>query len=320
MNSFGLFPMGVAVVAVIASAAAQRVCSRLILRSRLAALTATAAVPPEPWQAPWASEGHSQNVVLWKQLTDRFGRAGYWTEHERRQARRHGAALTIVTVSLAVLVGTQIGSRGAIIGAVVVGLYAGVVGWLYFLKWKAADYERELLYQLPITLESLVLLVESGLGMLPAIAALIEAEDVKTGINPAVRVLRAAYDLSASGLPFASSLEAVANALESRPVRHVLLHLDISGGEGGRLGPAIRGLSDHCHSEWRLSVETRVRRLENLVVFPVFLSVMGLLLLTAAVPIVPLVEFAKSLNNKPAVAGASEVSRDAGIFGGRTEE
>lgn len=46
-----------------------------------------------------------------------------------------------------------------------------------------------------------------------------------------------------------------------------------------------------------MQVETRVKRLENLVVFPVFLAVMGLLLLTSAVPLVPVIDFMTSMKN-----------------------
>ena len=104
------------------------------------------------------------------------------------------------------------------------------------------------------------------------------------------------YRIDGGGIPFTQALGMVASSIEIRAVRNVLLHLDVSSAEGGRLVPALRSLSDRAHQEWKLGVETRVRRLENLVVFPVFISVMGLMLLTAAVPIVPLVEFAKSLS------------------------
>ena len=62
--------------------------------------------------------------------------------------------------------------------------------------------------------------------------------------------------------------------------------------------PALRGLSEHAHTEWRLSVEHRVRRLENWVVFPVFGAVLGLLLLLSAVPLVPLLSLNQSLQTK----------------------
>ena len=61
-----------------------------------------------------------------------------------------------------------------------------------------------------------------------------------------------------------------------------------------------------------MQVETRVRKLENIVVFPVFMAVMGLLLLTSAVPLVPVFEFMSSLN-KTNSGGASTNSNVAGL-------
>ena len=51
------------------------------------------------------------------------------------------------------------------------------------------------------------------------------------------------------------------------------------------------------------SYENRVRRLENLVVFPVFVSVIGLMCLTAAVPLVPVLKLKESLQRHSVVPG-----------------
>jgi type II secretory pathway component PulF len=99
-------------------------------------------------------------------------------------------------------------------------------------------------------------------------------------------------------MPIGQALSIVSDSVPQRTLRHVLLHLDISGTEGGELVPALRNLSEYVHNEWKLSVETRVKRLENLVVFPVFASVMGLLVLTSAVPLVPILEFMDTLSAK----------------------
>lgn len=219
----------------------------------------------------------------------RLGRAGYLTSTERNKA--------IASLSLleAVFLISGYWSYG-IIGAIT-GSYFGLIFCLYFLKSKQKQFERAVLYNLPLMLEALILLVEAGLGIVPAVGEL-----VKTGSkgvdNPVIRVLSLVHRLSDSGMPFQQALSNVANAIPYPSLRHVLVHLDISETEGGEIIPSLRSLSDHIQTEWRLGVETRVRQLENQVVFPVFIAVLGLAAYVAAVPMKSVVEVTSNL--KPA--------------------
>jgi len=179
--------------------------------------------------------------------------------------------------------------------SLVICSYLGLIGILFFLRSRARAHEQEVLLKLPLALEGLILLVQSGLGVLPAIDALVKSSDER---NPVMVYLKQAYDLSSNGLAFRDASRVVSTSIPNLPVlRHVLLHLDISQVDGGEILPSLRSLSDYCQAEWKLSVQSRVRRLENLVVFPVFLSVIGLLFLTAAVPIVPILELQAKLDS-----------------------
>jgi len=163
-------------------------------------------------------------------------------------------------------------------------------------RWLGARAaERALLLELPVLLESMILLVDSGLGLLPALQRVAQADDAR---NPAKALFRLLHRLTSRGMPLHEALEYVAERTEHRLLKHVFLHLDISGNEGGALTPSLQSLANHAHLEWRLAVETRVRRLENLVVFPVFGSVIGLLLITVAVPLIPLSELKERLEQQ----------------------
>ena len=223
-----------------------------------------------------------------------FAQAGYLTRTERRHLKASGILLLFIFSLSGILIGQQFfESLGLIIG-VGVGLYLGGLTCLFYLKICRTNLEQQILYQLPLVLESLILLVESGLGVLPAIEKLMGRQNQK---NPVIYHLRLVYELSASGLPFGAALQKVSDACQHRVLRHVLLHLDIGASEGGQIVPSLRSLSNHTHTEWRLSIEQRVKKLENLVVFPVFASVLGLLLLTAAVPLVPLLEISQQIQS-----------------------
>lgn len=260
------------------------------------------------------NETSSGDAVAWEEseqalsgMQDRLGKAGFFSKSERKRARRLMGTI-IGGFGVAGGVGGALYSHGlnVVLPGVVCGSYLGLMVWLYYLRYRVKDLEREILFQLPLVLEGIILLVEAGLGVLPAIERVVSAKEETGDVNPVVRILRLVYEIAAHGAPLGRALEMVGDAMEFKPLRHVLLHLDISSAEGGELVPALRSLSDHAHTEWRLSVETRVKRLENLVVFPVFASVIGLLFLTAAVPIVPLLEFVETLDAKQTQATVVE--------------
>jgi len=222
-----------------------------------------------------------------------FGELGFYTETSVKLVKLARVLGSIIIVGLAILIGVQKGVAGIFFG-VVGGGYLAVVLWMTFVRYRKTLVERDVLFTLPVALESMILLVESGLGILPALEGVSRTKNAKN-IDTTKIFLRQVYDLSANGMPFSDALEYVSALCPHRALRHVLLHLDIAGNQGGELIPSLRGLSSYAHSEWKLAVETRVKRLENLSVFPVFMAVIGLILLTAAVPLVPVFELRDSI-------------------------
>lgn len=228
----------------------------------------------------------------------RLSKAGFYTVEQKRFAVFVMTIIVlIICIFCSIIAAFKIGF-GAAFGAILVGLYLGALVCLFGLRILAANLQREVMFRLPIFLESVILLVESGLGVLPALQKVVTSDVEKSSKDPVLRIMKSVYDLSSSGLPFAQSLEIISEKIDNKPLCHVLLHLDISSSEGGALIPSLRGLSEYAHREWKLTVEARVKRLENLVVFPVFASVIGLMILTVAVPIVPVVDFFGTLDNR----------------------
>lgn len=260
-------------------------CRRARHRQRLGSLLGTEGIAAE----------EQSYLSVHQRLNDRFGRAGLLDASARAAALRYRRNGVIGCLLAGLLLGMQVGVTPAILGAIA-GSYLGLVGYLLALRMLQNRYERELLFYLPLTMETLILLVESGLGVFPAIERIVKSGSETN--NPVLPTLAMVCDLAERGVPFSEALEMVARETPLRALAHALLHLDISATEGGAVIPALRSLSGHGHAEWRLSVETRVRRLENLVVFPVFVGVLGLLLLSASVPLVPLLEFAETAKQR----------------------
>lgn len=98
---------------------------------------------------------------------------------------------------------------------------------------------------------------------MPALERIINDRASKEKASVLTRILSTTVKLSTAGVPFPIALETVAVVVPYRAVRHILLHLDMSATDGAEMIPALRSLSYYAFSEWRLSVEHRVRRLEN---------------------------------------------------------
>ena len=235
-------------------------------------------------------------------LGDRLGRAGIISAQSRKIASYLPPLFVGVSLAFAIFFGSGIESRPKFILILVISAYCGYAAYLMFLRWREREVKRQILFGLPIFLESMILIVESGIGLLPALSRVVKTRTGRSGYVH--EIFGIVYQLSSSGVPFGRALEMVSEKLSNRTLQHVLLHLELSGVEGGELVPSLRSLSEHVHKEWQLSVEERVKRLENLVVFPVFLCVIGLVLLTAAVPLVSVIGLREKLQAAKGGVGA----------------
>lgn len=225
----------------------------------------------------------SQGECAVERLGDRLGRAGFIDAKSRRLVTYLPYALVVGFAALSLMMSVGVAHKGKLIILVVGAAYLGFVTYHLFLRWRERHVQRSILFGLPIFLESVILVVESGVGLLPALSRVVKAKRIRACI--VTEIFRTIYQLTSAGIPFGRALEMVSEKVNNRTLQHVMLHLELSGVEGGELIPSLRSLSEHVHKEWQLSVEERVKRLENLVVFPVFISVIGLVLLTAAVPL-----------------------------------
>jgi len=238
-----------------------------------------------------------------KKLDEKLLVAGFLTTSEQKHAKRVQLILLFLGLGCGFLIGLSFFGLGPSFIFAGLGLYGGLVAYVSWISFRKKDAIRSVYYELPLVLEELVLLVESGLALFPALEEVCVKRTASGVRSPrketlARRVLLTAYQLAAHGVPISDSFKQVAKVCPFPVLRHVLLHLDISSSVGGELLYSLRALSEQIHKEWKLSVETRVRQLENLVVFPVFVAVMGLMLLTAAVPLVPVLDFMSSMKNK----------------------
>ncbi|MDR2338467.1 MAG: type II secretion system F family protein [Deltaproteobacteria bacterium] len=245
-----------------------------------------------------AAEKHvnwDKNTNILNKLRGRFGRAGFISSAERSFAFGVVICVLAVCLSVGLFLGFSRGTTVAWVLSLILSFYLAVLILAGYFQYCTNKFKQTILFQTPIILENLILLISAGQGVLPALEKITANPQVQP--NKTLALFRLVYQLTASGIPFSEALEKVANATNIQVLRHVLIYLDISNSQGGELVPALQSLSEHTHIEWRLAVESRIKRLENLVVLPVFFAVLGLVLVVAAVPILPVININNNLSN-----------------------
>ncbi len=237
-----------------------------------------------------------------KTLDLKLVQAGLITLEEQKQflRKRNFIALGLLLLTIEILLIKEV-SIPISFGVMLLALYFLMLAYSLYLRCLKNNSEREIYYDTPLFLEELVLLIESGLALFPALQEICEKSKLSSAKTTIVRrYMASVYALTLAGLPMSDAFAKVAKETPFSPIKSLLLHLDVSSSVGGELIFALQSLAEQVHKEWKLAVETRVRKLENLVVFPVFAAVMGMMLMTAAVPLVPIMEFMNGIGKNSA--------------------
>lgn len=255
-------------------------------------------------QSEWSRFVSTLGISSEKVLIPKLIRAGLISIEEQKRfiKLRNYIFIAFMLATFEVLLIREI-SLSASIGVMVVVLYLLLLVYSLYLKFLTNNAEREIYYDTPLFLEELVLLTESGLALFPALQEICAKDVSKRSQTTLVRrYMASVYNLTLAGLPMSEAFAKVAKEAPFPPIKNLLLHLDVSSSVGGELIFALQSLAEQVHKEWKFAVETRVRKLENLVVFPVFAAVMGMMLMTAAVPLVPIMEFMNGISKTPVTA------------------
>lgn len=244
-------------------------------------------------------------------------KAGYISFKDQdkfRKFKKYALVITVLFVFLYLLLAGK-----SIVYTVVASfcyIYLYLLSYALLVRYLKNNAERQVYFDTPLFLEELVLLIESGLALFPALQEIcISRFGKKHKTNIVRKYILSVYNLASGGIPVSEAFQIVANNCPFPPIKNVLLHLDVSSSVGGELVSALQSLATQVHSEWKLEVENRVKRLENMVVFPVFAAVLGMMLVTAAVPLVPILDFMDSLKSKSSTStnelgGASQSKID----------
>ncbi len=140
------------------------------------------------------------------------------------------------------------------------------------------QFNRDLIFFLPIVMERIVMAVQAGLDIVPAIKTATKFVGEGESPDPVTMLLRRAIYLTESGMIFENALKEVAADVESSPLRHAFLHLAVAQKEGGILIMPLRELSDSTQLFYQESIEEEIAEMPVKATMPLICTFAGLLL------------------------------------------
>lgn len=153
--------------------------------------------------------------------------------------------------------------------------------------------KEEVEFFLPIFMEQIVMGVQAGLDVVPAIKEALQGG--AAGSGKLRELLQETILLSERGIPFTQALDQVSLKIDIPAVRHAFIHLKLAFSQGGELVRPLRELSDATQLQYQESVEEEIAKLPVKAVMPLVLTFAGLMICFLTVPIVQLSSIMKKV-------------------------
>lgn len=175
------------------------------------------------------------------------------------------------------------------VAAIVIGISLGYIVGRVLLHRALPDEQKAILFHLPMNLEKLLIAIQSGLDIVPALK--ITCDEVGP-LNPASRAFRNVVALIEQGATVEGALEQVAGVVGSVPMKHVLLHLKVAHSRGGDLTFPLRELADATQVTYEQAIEEEIAVLPIKATAPLLCTFLGLLIVFLTGPIMGVVQAA----------------------------
>lgn len=204
-------------------------------------------------------------------------------------------ALPAGIVVLRILFG-MIGTEGTVI-SIILGFSIGVLLKGRIITRLQKKYVESIKYYLPLAMERMVMAVEAGLDLVPAMISLSSLED-KLGDpkDPTMKIFKQVVDLSESGIRFDEALEHVAQQTNATPLKHAFVHLGVAFREGGEVIGPLRELSDATQLQYQEEIEENIAKLPVKATMPLMLMFLGMLLCFLTPPAVQVISVAGEMS------------------------
>jgi Flp pilus assembly protein TadB len=173
-------------------------------------------------------------------------------------------------------------------------VFAGASVVLLQNRLRARAAQRELAsidFHLPLVMEEVVMGVQAGLDIVPALARVLSnAEQSSTKLNPVLCVFKEILDACEHGQSFRAALQAARKKQRSSAFSHALLHLSVAHTDGGNLVEVLRELAEATQRSFEESMEEMLATMPARAVMPLIMTFAGLMIFFLAVPLVQVLE------------------------------
>ena len=134
-------------------------------------------------------------------------------------------------------------------------------------------------FYLPLAMERIVMAVESGLDLIPALKTLTQLEEkVGDPNDPTTGLFKQVIELTEHGVRFERSLEEVGKHIEGSSLRHAFVHLSLAHKEGGEVVAPLRELSDATQMQFQENIEEHIAKIPVKATVPLLVMFIGLLI------------------------------------------
>ena len=165
---------------------------------------------------------------------------------------------------------------------------------------KEAEDRNELIdFYLPVVMERIVMAVQSGMDILPAVKVACELEIEESqrsgkSLDPVTEILMEAYRKTENGLTVERAFKDVMEEQSSIGLRHAMIHLSQAHKEGGAILGPLRELANSTQKMYEELVEEDIAKLPVKATLPLVISFGGLLICLMTAPIIQVLEFISS--------------------------
>ena len=232
-------------------------------------------------------------------LNDELGKLGIYGQSARTRyvTQRKLIPIVLAGILLLLVLAVKPGSIPGMLSALSAGILFGTIAVRSRDKRRAAAYIRSIEFFLPVVMERIVMAVEAGLDILPAIKAVVDLERAgdsdeeeqslqEAAIDPVSRLLGIVHQLSESGLGVEQALKDVAELVECPALRHAFIHLGVAQKEGGELIVPLRELSDSTQLYYQETVEEEIAKMPVKATAPLLCTFGGLIICFITSPLI----------------------------------
>ena len=178
---------------------------------------------------------------------------------------------------------------GQLIAVALAGLLCGSAVLRARRRRARAALSRSIEFYLPIVMERMVMAVQAGLDIVPAMrTAVFQARPrcVDSRPDPVSRLLRTVLALTERGVTLEQSLREVASRVDCTALRHAFIHLAIAQREGGEIVYPLKELSDSTQLYYQDSIEEEIARLPVKATMPLLCIFAGLVICFITSPVI----------------------------------